>query len=68
MCKLHLEKGLYNCDLGQELEALAASWQLGGLKLALKNVQDAYAALENSVNVRIVLEAMALKIDQVYKE
>lgn len=68
MCKLYLEDKLYNCDLPKELAALAAGWQLASLKQALGIIQDAYAALENSVGVRLVLEAMALKIDQVYKE
>ncbi|MGM9582234.1 MAG: DNA polymerase III subunit delta' C-terminal domain-containing protein, partial [Phascolarctobacterium sp.] len=68
MCKLHLQDKLYNCDMQVELDKLAASWQLGSLKLALTSIQEAYAALENSVGVRLVLEAMALKIDQVYKE
>ena len=68
MCKLHLEDKLYNCDWPKELGALAAGWQLASLKRALGIIQDAYAALENSVGVRLVLEAMALKIDQVYKE
>lgn len=68
MCKLHLEDRLYNCDVQADLSVLAEGWQLKGLKQALASVQDAYAALENSVGVRLALEAMALKIDQVYKE
>lgn len=68
MCKLHLDDKLYNCDLEAELNQMASQWQLGGLKKALQNIQEAYAALENSVGVRLVLEAMALKIDQAYKE
>ena len=68
MCKLHLDDKLYNCDLEAELNQMARQWQLGGLKKALQNIQEAYAALENSVGVRLVLEAMALKIDQAYKE
>ena len=68
MCKLHLQDKIYNCDLQSELASLAEKWQLSSLKSALQDVQDAYAALENSVGVRLVLEAMALKIDQVYKE
>lgn len=68
MCKLSLEDKVYNCDLQGELAATANNWQLGALKKALQYIQEAYAALENSVGVRLVLEAMALKIDQAYKE
>ena len=68
MCKLSLEDKIYNCDLQGELAAAAKNWQLGALKKALQNIQEAYAALENSVGVRLVLEAMALKIDLAYKE
>ena len=68
MCKLSLEDKVYNCDLQGELAAAAKNWQLRALKKALQYIQEAYAALENSVGVRLVLEAMALKIDQAYKE
>ena len=68
MCKLSLEDKIYNCDLQGELAAAAKNWQLGALKKALQHIQEAYAALENSVGVRPVLEAMALKIDLAYKE
>ena len=68
MCKLGLDNKIYNCDLQGELLELAKNWQLSALKVALRHIQEAYAALENSVGVRLALEAMALKIDQVYKE
>ena len=68
MCKLSLDNKIYNCDLQGELLELAKNWQLSALKAALRHIQEAYAALENSVGVRLALEAMALKIDQVYKE
>jgi len=68
MCHLHLENKIYNCDLTTQLTALASGWRISGLKLALTTVQETYAALENSVGVRLALEAMALKIDQAYKE
>ena len=68
MCKLSLEDRIYNFDLQGELAAAAKNWQLGALKKALQYIQEAYAALENSVGVRLVLESMALKIDQAYKE
>ena len=68
MCKLSLEDKIYNCDLQGELAAAAKNWQLGALKKALQYIQEAYAALENSVGVRLVLESMALRIDQAYKE
>lgn len=68
MCQLHLENRLYNCDLVPQLRQMTASWRLPSIKKALTGVQEAHAALENSVGVRGVLEAMALKIDEVYKE
>ena len=68
MCKLSLEDKVYNCDLQGELAAAANNWQLDALKRALQYIQEAYAALENSVGVRLVLESMALRIDQAYKE
>ena len=68
MCRLNLEHRIYNCDLQGELLELARAWQLAALKAALQHIQEAYTALENSVGVRLVLEAMALKIDQAYKE
>ena len=68
MCKLGLDNKIYNCDLQGELQKLAKNWQLSALKAALQHIQEAYAALENSVGVRLVLESMALKIDQAYKE
>lgn len=68
MCKLGLDNKIYNCDLQGELQKLAKDWQLSALKAALQHIQEAYAALENSVGVRPVLEAMALKIDLAYKE
>ena len=68
MCKLSLDNKIYNCDLQGELLELAKNWQLSALKAALRHIQEAYAALENSVGVRPVLEAMALKIDLAYKE
>ena len=68
MCKLSLDNKIYNCDLQGELLELAKNWQLSALKAALQHIQEAYAALENGVGVRLALEAMALKIDQVYKE
>ena len=68
MCQLRLEDRIYNCDLVPQLQRMAASWRLSGIKNALANIQEAHAALENSVGVRGVLEAMALKIDEGYKE
>ena len=68
MCQLHLENKIYNCDLTAQLTTLANGWRTQNIKLALTDVQEAYAALENSVGVRLALEAMALKIDQAYKE
>ena len=68
MCKLNLTADLYNCDLRGQLTAQSASWRASGLKLALAGIQEAYAALESSTGVRMVLEALALKIDQAYKE
>ncbi len=68
LCKLQLYDRIYNVDLIAELKAQAESWQIAGLKKALTIVSEAYAALEASVSVKVALEAMALKIDKVYKE
>lgn len=68
MCKLNLEKELYNCDLREQLLEQSTGWSVSGLKLALAGIQEAYAALESSTGARMVLEALAMKIDQAYKE
>ncbi|MDO4921810.1 MAG: DNA polymerase III subunit delta' [Phascolarctobacterium sp.] len=68
MCKLNLTADLYNCDLREQLQAQSAAWRAAGLKLALAATQEAYAVLESSAGVRMTLEALALKIDQAYKE
>ncbi|MDY4920425.1 MAG: hypothetical protein SO119_05050 [Phascolarctobacterium sp.] len=68
MQKLHLHDKIYNCDLPSELAVLARGWKIIGLKLALASVQEAFAALENNVGIRVALESMALKIDEIYKE
>ena len=68
LCKLQLYDRIYNIDLIEALKAQAEGWQLPALKKALACASEAYAALESSVSVKVALEAMALKIDQVYKE
>lgn len=68
LCKLQLYDRIYNVDLIAALKAQCSGWQLAGLKKALALVDEAYAALESSVSVKTALEAMALKIDKVYKE
>lgn len=68
MCKLDLEDNIYNCDEGSRLRVLAGGWSCEGLKRALASARETYSSLENSAGVRMALEAMALKIDQAYKE
>ena len=68
MCQLHLNDKIYNCDLAPQLEEMSSCWRLQSIRSALLSVQEANAALDNSVGVRGVLEAMALKIDGAYKE
>lgn len=68
MQKLHLHDKIYNCDLSDELANMERGWQIKGLKQALVSVQEAFSALENNVGVRLALESMALKIDEIYKE
>lgn len=68
LCKLQLYDRIYNVDLIDTLRVQSQGWQLNSLKRALALVNEAYAALESSVSVKTALEAMALKIDKVYKE
>lgn len=68
LCKLQLYDKIYNVDLVESLSAQAQGWQLQALRKALRCVDAAYAALESSVSVKVALEAMALKIDEAYKE
>lgn len=68
LCKLQVYDRIYNIDLTEILQVQGAGWQLRSLKKALAAVSEAHAALESSVSVKVALEAMALKIDEVYKE
>lgn len=67
MCRLQLAEQVYNIDVTTELVNYSSAWSLQGLKQALALTQEAYTALENNTGVRMVLEAWALQIDQVYK-
>ena len=68
LCKLQLYDRIYNIDLLNELKAQSRDWRLNALKQALLYVQEAFAALESNVSIKVVLESLALKIDKVYKE
>jgi DNA polymerase-3 subunit delta' len=68
MYRVRLPETVYNSDLTAWLEEQTGSWSIVGLKRALTVLQETYAALESSVGVRLSLEAMALKIDEAYKE
>ena len=59
---------LYNCDVQENLTALSGGWQPQGLKKALAATNDAYKALASSVGVKLVMENLAMKIDNFRKE
>ena len=59
---------LYNCDMQENLTALSGGWQPQGLKKALAATNDAYKALVSSVGVKLVMENLAMKIDNFRKE
>ena len=59
---------LYNCDVQETLTALSGGWQPQGLKKALAATNDAYKALASSVGVKLVMENLAMKIDNFRKE
>jgi DNA polymerase-3 subunit delta' len=59
---------LYNCDVQENLTALSGGWQPQGLKKALAATNDAYKALVSSVGVKLVMENLAMKIDNFRKE
>ena len=59
---------LYNCDVQETLTALSGGWQPQGLKKALAAINDAYKALASSVGVKLVMENLAMKIDNFRKE
>lgn len=59
---------VYNCDLEEDLKELVGGWQAQDIKKALTAVNEAYRALESNAGGRLVIEAMALKIDKFRKE
>lgn len=68
MIKSGLEEDLRNTDLAAELKKGSAQWDFSALRQSLAATEEAYFALTASAGVRMVLEALALKIDQAYKE
>lgn len=68
LCKLGLEKQLYNCDIIDDIYIMSKNWSIKSLKASLIVIQDAYVAIDNNAGIRLVLEAMALKIDKIYKD
>lgn len=68
LCKLQLYDRIYNIDLLDELKAQAGAWQLAALKRALALLQSTYDDIAHDAGAKAALEAMALKIDQIYKE
>ncbi|WP_405378663.1 ATP-binding protein [Phascolarctobacterium sp.] len=68
MLKLRTGNPCYNQDLATNLAEQSRNWSVKSLHEALAAVQDAFWNLENNVGVRMALEAMALKIDNAYKE
>ncbi|MBQ9763626.1 MAG: DNA polymerase III subunit delta' [Phascolarctobacterium sp.] len=66
--KIGMTANLYNCDLQEILTALCGGWQPQGLKKALAAVSDAYKALNTTTGVKLILENLAMKIDNFRKE
>ena len=66
--KTGLTVNLYNCDMQETLATLSDGWKPQGLKKALEAVNDAYKALNTSTGVKLVLENVAMKIDNFRKE
>ena len=66
--KTGLTVNLYNCDMQETLATLSDGWKPQGLKKALEAVNDAYKALASSVGVKLVMENLAMKIDNFRKE
>lgn len=68
LVKVGVTANLYNCDLQESLAALCGGWQPQGLKNSLAAVNDAYKALATSAGVKLVMENLAMKIDNFRKE
>lgn len=68
ICSLDIPEKLYNCDLEEELKAISTKWKSKKLKEALTVIQDTYVALLTNVGIKLALETMALKIDNLCKE
>ena len=66
--KTGLTVNLYNCDMQETLAILSDGWKPQGLKKALEAVNDAYKALNTSTGMKLVLENVAMKIDNFRKE
>lgn len=62
------QKDVYNSDLVPWLEDKARGWRQKALKQVIELLQEAYLALEASAGMKLVLEALVLKIDRIYKE
>ena len=68
VCSLHLDIELYNCDLQAELKELSNAWKPKNIKKCLVVVNETYLALNANVSVKVAMEAMAIKIDNLSKE
>ena len=66
--KIGMTANLYNCDLQETLIALSGGWQPQGLKKALAAVSDAYKALNTTTGIKLIMENLAMKIDNFRKE
>lgn len=67
LLRLGLADDLYNCDLRAELAGLGCG-SAASLKGALAAAEAACGNLAGSVGIRLALESMALKIDNILKE
>ena len=68
LCKLQLYDRIYNIDLLDELKAQAGTWELAALKRVLSLLQATHDDIAHDAGAKAALEAIALKIDQIYKE
>ncbi len=67
LLKVGMSEKLYNTDMPDLLQELAAGWQTRQLRKSLQEIDNAYKALTESAGIKLTLEAMAVKIDMLRK-
>lgn len=66
--KNSLQEQIYNCDRKESVASLASSRSEDQLIKAAKTTQEAYQAIDSNSSVKLVLEMLILKIDNLWKE